>query len=80
MKECGSPVALTSGYGLTETFSVSTVDYQPGVFDKDYSKRVVSVGYPFPGVSVGIFDENGNELGYGQRGEIWVKTPALTSG
>lgn len=80
MKECGSPVALTSGYGLTETFSVSTVDYQPGVFDKDYSKRAVSVGYPFPGVKVGIFDENGKELGYGQRGEIWVNTPALTSG
>lgn len=80
MKECGSPVALTSGYGLTETFSVSTVDYQPGVFQKDYSKRAVSVGYPFPGVKVGIFDENGKELGYGQRGEIWVNTPALTSG
>lgn len=80
MRDCGSPVALTSGYGLTETFSVSTVDYQPGVFDKDYSKRAISVGYAFPGVTVGIFDEQDNELGYGQRGQICVKTPALTTG
>ena len=38
------------------------------------------VGYPFPGTLVGIFDENGNELGYEERGEIWVKTQALTLG
>jgi len=50
------------------------------VFDKDYSQPVVSVGYPFPGVRVGIFDEQGRELGYGQRGEIWIKTPACTTG
>lgn len=80
MRQCGSPVALTSGYGLTETFSVSTVDYQPGVYDKDYTKRAISVGYAFPGVTVGIFDENGQELDYGRRGEIWVKTAALTTG
>ena len=80
LRDCGSPIALTSGYGLTETFSVATLDYQPGVFDKDYSKRVVSVGYAFPGVTVGVFDEQGKELGYGQRGQICVKTPALTSG
>ncbi len=80
LEACGSPVALTSGYGLTETFSVSTVDYEPQGFDKDYSHPVVCVGYPFPGVTVGIFDQNGKELDYGQRGEIWIKTPALTSG
>lgn len=80
MRECGSPVGLTSGYGLTETFSVSTLDYQPGVYDKDYTKLAVSVGYAFPGVTVGIFDEQGHELDYGKRGEVWVKTPALTSG
>ena len=80
MEACGSRVALTSGYGLTETFSVSTVDYEPTGFDKDYSRPAVCVGYPFPGTLVGIFDENGNELGYEERGEIWVKTQALTLG
>jgi len=80
MEACGSPVALTSGYGLSETFSVSTVDYQPTGFEKDYSRPVVCVGAPFPGVTVGIFDGHGKELGYEQRGEIRVKTPSLTNG
>ena len=77
---CGSPVALTSGYGLSETFSVCTVDYEPTGFDKDYSRPVVSVGPPFPGVTVGIFDDNGKQLGPNQRGEIRIKTDALTMG
>ena len=80
MCSCGSPVAITPGYGLSETFSVCTVDYQPEGYEKDYSKRVISVGYVFPGTSVGIFDPDGKELGYGERGEVWVKTPALMSG
>ena len=77
---CGSPVALTSGYGLSETFSVCTVDYEPTGFDKDYSRPVVCVGPPFPGVTVGIFDDNGKQLGPNQRGEIRIKTDALTMG
>ena len=80
MQACGSPVALTSGYGLSETFSVCTVDYQPTGFDKDYSRHAVSVGAPFPGVTVGIFDEEGKQLGCNQRGEIRVKTRSLTVG
>ena len=80
MQACGSRVALTSGYGLSETFSVSTVDYEPQGFEKDYSRPAVCVGYPFPGVKVGIFDEQGNELGYNRRGEIRVQTEALTHG
>lgn len=80
LEACGSPVALTSGYGLSETFSVCTVDYEPAGFDKDYSRPVVSVGAPFPGVTIGIFDENGKRLGCNQRGEIRVQTDALTLG
>ena len=80
LEACGSRVALASGYGLSETFSVCTVDYAPAGFEKDYSRPVICVGAPFPGVTVGIFDEDGQELGPNQRGEIWVKTQSLTSG
>ena len=73
-------MALASGYGLSETFSVCTVDYAPAGFEKDYSRPVICVGAPFPGVTVGIFDEDGQELGPNQRGEIWVKTQSLTIG
>lgn len=41
---------------------------------------MVSVGPPFPGVTVGIFDANGKQLGPNQRGEIRIKTDALTMG
>lgn len=34
-----------------------------------------SVGIPLPGVVVGIFDENFNELPYYERGLIYAKTP-----
>ena len=80
LEACGSRVALASGYGLSETFSVCTVDYAPAGFEKDYSRPVICVGAPFPGVTVGIFDEDGQELGPNQRGEIWVKTQSLTIG
>ena len=80
LEACGSRVAVASGYGLSETFSVCTVDYQPAGFEKDYSRPVVSVGAPFPNVTMGIFDEDGRELGYEQRGEVRVKTGALTIG
>jgi acyl-CoA synthetase (AMP-forming)/AMP-acid ligase II len=80
MEACGSTVALTSGYGLSETFSVCTVDYEPAGFNKDYSRHAVCVGAPFPGVTVGIFDEKDNELDRNQRGEIRVKTRSLTVG
>lgn len=80
LRECGSPIGLSSGYGMSEVFSVATVDFQPGVFDTDHGKKTISVGYPFPGVRVGVFDENGNELPYGERGEMWIKSPSMMTG
>lgn len=80
MRECGSPTLLVSGYGMSEVFSVATVD---NVFKKEprnYDKYVVSVGIPFPGVTVGVFDKDGNELSYGEKGEMWIKSPSMASG
>lgn len=78
--KCGSPTGITSGYGMSEVFSVITVDHRPGVMDKRSDKLAISVGYPFPGFTVGIFDKDGNELGYGERGELWVNTPTSLAG
>lgn len=73
----GASVGIVSGYGMSETFSVMTVDHRPGV-RKDHSvKRAISVGYPFPGFTVGIFDDEGNELPYGQCGELRCKTSTM---
>lgn len=79
--KCGSPVPIFSGCGLSETFSVSSVEkygMEKSIYDDKYP--VISVGIPYPGVTVGVFDENGNELGYHKRGELWIKSKTLMKG
>ena len=73
--QCNSSTGIVSGYGMSEVFSVITVDHRPEVVSKKNDKLAISVGYPFPGFTVGVFDKDGRELGYGQRGELWVNTP-----
>lgn len=80
MHDCGSSVGIVSGYGMSEAFSVITIDYRPEVKNKRNEKLAISVGYPFPGFTVGIFDPDGNELPYGHRGELWAKTPTVMKG
>lgn len=78
--KAGAKIGIVSGYGMSEAFSVITVNYHPGQFFKRNGELAISVGYPFPGFIVGIFDKDGNELPYGQRGELRVKTQTMMSG
>jgi len=80
LEQCNSKTPLISGYGMTEVFGVASLDFIPGVFERDYSRWAISVGYPMLGVTVGVFDEQGNELGYNQRGELWIKSPSMSTG
>lgn len=77
MRKCGCPSALLSGYGMSEVFSVATVENPSYQKKREYNKRVISVGIPFPGVSVGVFDKEGNELPSGERGELCIKSPCM---
>ena len=63
---------LFSGYGLSEVFAGVSVDNPKA--KQDPNKQIISVGIPEAGMNVGVFDEEGNELSYNQRGELWVKT------
>lgn len=70
MHKCRSK-GIYGGYGLSETFSgvsIDRVDVKP-----DYSKPIAGVGLIQAGMIAGIFDKNGNELSYNQRGELKVK-------
>ncbi|MDD4706162.1 MAG: class I adenylate-forming enzyme family protein [Bacilli bacterium] len=81
LQKCGSPVPLFSGSGMSEAFSVTNVEKQgmkPSLYNDKYP--VISVGIPYPGITVGIFDELGNELGYHQRGELRIKSNTLMKG
>ena len=68
-------IIIKQGYGMTET--------GPTVFliDKEHaiSKRG-SVGKPMMHVEVRCVDSNGNDLSPGQRGELLIRGPGVTSG
>ncbi len=71
MNKCGAS-GIYGGYGLSENFSgVSTdrVDVEP-----NYSKPIAGVGLIQAGMVAGIFDKEGRELSYNQRGELRVKS------
>ena len=77
VRACGGD-GLVCGYGLSETFSGVT-------FDKNNAKPIArkeisEVGIPQAGMKIGIFDADGKELSYNQRGEMWVKTKAAMKG
>lgn len=83
LRERGAQRDISVGYGLSEVFGVlSVAKYNGNYKESENKKDVIGVGIPLPGYVVGIFDENGNELPYGQglRGELWVKAPSNMEG
>lgn len=79
MKECGSKVNITPGYGMSEGFSVMSVDFDQ--YDYTANERdCIHVGRPFAGFTMAVFDKDGNELPAGKRGELWVMTPTAMKG
>lgn len=72
LKLCGSPVSMFNGYGMSEFFSVFSVEKDNVKHKEDKKKAAVSVGLPLPNVRAGIFDENGKELKYNERGELYM--------
>jgi long-chain acyl-CoA synthetase len=68
--EFAGKVSAANGYGLTETTSAVIANSGPGYFaHKD------SVGLPVPGTDVRIVSEDGNDVGTGDIGEVWVYGP-----
>lgn len=73
MEQCGGGY-IYGGYGLSETFSgisYDRVDEKP-----NFSKLMINSGLIQAGMVAGVFDKDGNELSYNQRGELKVKTNA----
>ena len=77
MKENGGN-RIYGGIGQTEIFSgfaIDRVDSTP-----TYDKPIPRIGAIQAGMIAGIFDKDGNELSYNQRGELWIKTDAMMKG
>ncbi|WP_148614231.1 long-chain-fatty-acid--CoA ligase [Nocardioides rubriscoriae] len=71
-------------YGLTEVAGVATQlgsdDHRNAVAD-GHPERLVSAGKPIPEVEVRIVDPaTGDDVGTGEHGEIWLRTPQRFQG
>lgn len=79
MKMCGSNTPLFSGYGMSEVFSVLSVETLDSVCDAK-NDNVINVGIPYPGTNVKIVDKDGIELKYNERGELKIKSNSIMKG
>ena len=73
-KEHGSKVGLIQGYGMSESLAAIALE------KKWIPKKDGTVGIPFPGCYIGIYDHNDKEVPYGKEGEICVSGPNVMLG
>jgi long-chain acyl-CoA synthetase len=72
-------VGFVNAYGLTETSSTIAVltpnDHRSAqaASTPELARRLASVGQPVPGIEIEIRDEDGNVLGPGETGELFVR-------
>ena len=65
---------LNNGYGLTECSPTVAQTRMEAPKDDE------TVGPPLPGLETRIVDEDGNDLGTGAVGELWVRGPNVMAG
>ncbi|MDO4377327.1 MAG: AMP-binding protein [bacterium] len=73
-KSHGSNASLRVAYGQCECGAAITTQTQMAENTRG------SVGIPLPGITIGIFDEDFNELPYYERGQILANTPCSMLG
>ena len=66
-------IPIRQGYGMTECCGVLT-------FNPTNDNRLGSVGIPVPGMEVRIVDDNGEDVGQGQPGEVIGRGPTIMKG
>jgi len=70
-EETNANICLINAYGMTETTTAISVPFNEKV------RHEGSVGVPLPQTVVGIFDDDCNELKYGELGEICVRSNSV---
>ncbi len=68
-------LALSNGYGATESTTVATL-LPPGLT----SEHSDSIGFAVPCAEIKIVDKRGNECAPRQHGEIWIGGPGIARG
>lgn len=64
---------IYEGYGLTECSPVVSVNPHDKV-------KIGTVGPPVPGTDVMTADEDGNDTGFNEKGELWIRGPQVMKG
>jgi long-chain acyl-CoA synthetase len=72
LKLTGTPIV--EGYGLSETSPVATANRC------DITEFTGTIGLPLPSTEIRILDDAGNQLPFGQAGEIGVRGPQVMAG
>ncbi|HZP29772.1 MAG TPA: long-chain fatty acid--CoA ligase, partial [Acidimicrobiia bacterium] len=72
-------IAVLNGWGQTE-IGGEIVGWSAADSREFGETKLGAVGRPHAGVSVRAVDENGNDVGPDDAGELWVRTPALSAG
>lgn len=65
---------LLEGYGLTECCPVVTVN------PTNLKEYKGSIGIPVPSTEIRLIDDDGNEVGLGESGEMYVRGPQVMKG
>ncbi|WP_028220095.1 long-chain fatty acid--CoA ligase [Paraburkholderia oxyphila] len=65
---------IVEGYGLSETSPSVTCN------PTDATEYTGTIGLPLPSTEISIRDDNGNELGIGEAGEICIRGPQVMAG
>jgi long-chain acyl-CoA synthetase len=65
--------SICEGYGMTETSPVVTVNPIQNI-------QIGTIGIPVPSTSCKVIDEEGNDLPFGERGELCAKGPQVMKG
>ena len=73
-KEKGAKVGLIQGYGMSESLAAVALE------KKWIPKKDGTIGIPFPGCYIGIFDSHDKEVKYGKEGEICISGPNVMLG
>lgn len=73
------PCRFMQFYGSTESGGAITL-LRPEQHDLSDEHRLTSCGKPLPLVDILVMDPSGNELPDGERGEMWIRTPAIARG
>lgn len=76
LSQCGCKVPIFCGYGLSELFSVISVDTIRATREKFETNPIISVGFPLPGVDLAILTEEKEILfdpSPKDRGELLIR-------